>query len=202
MGAFKDVETLVASGKTQTSAIFHQRKLHLLALFFVVCLTFSCFGLSLNNTTFSKEVKSITSFWVPNLADLGKLKYVTGDGEKEVMASVSEFSLPFKNNYVTERGAGEFVIDGLGGLVVKACLNGRVESIEYDGLTRSITLSHGKNLKTVYSNIDIVGVKVGDGVDKNTPLGISNSSKVTFKVLYKNKLLAGLSIVDGEFTFL
>ena len=166
MGAFKDVETLNASGKTQTSAIFHKRKLHLLGLFLVVCLTFSCFGLSLNNTTFSREVKQITSYWL------------------------------------TEASAGEFVIDGLGSLVVKACLGGRVENIEYDGLTRSITLSHGKNLKTVYSNIDVVGVKVGDGVNKNTPLGISNTSSVTFKVLYKNKQLAGLSVANGEFTFL
>ena len=55
---------------------------------------------------------------------------------------------------------------------------------------------------SIYGNIDTVGVKEGDKVDKNTPIGVSQSSVINFKILYKNKTLAGLSVKDGEMVFL
>lgn len=198
MRAFENIDAIKSEAKPR--GVVEKRKLHILGFAFIVLLTFSCCGITLSNSSLSQEVKIITSYWAPNLSDLGKIKYV--DADEEVMATISEFSMPFDYTYVTELEDGGFEINGLGGLVVKSCMKGVVKKIANDDEGRTITIDHGKSLKTVYSYLDVVGVKEGDGVEKNTPIGISNNSKILFKVVYKNKVLAGLCVSDGQFSFL
>lgn len=202
MRAYSGVKEVKSEAK-KCDLVVKRRKLHLLSSFFVLLVTFSCMGLTISNTSIAAEVRQITSYWTPNLTDLGKLKFVSEEQtEMEVLSSVGEMSMPFASVFVDEVDEGIFEVNGLGSMVVHACLKGEVSKIENDEGVKTIILSHGKNLKTCYAGINTLGVKKGDKVEKNTPLGICSSSKIIFTVLYKDKVLAGLSVKDGEFTFL
>ena len=198
---------LVESKKqvAKSTEIISQKKLRKLSFIFVCVLSFGVLGFSLSSLSLSREVKTITASWSPNIADLGKLKFVYQDDietDKEALSSVEGMSMPFENSFAEEVSQGVFLINGLGGVIVKSCLDGKVSKIVEDEGTKTISVSHGKNLVSVYELLDTVGVKVGDGVKKNTPLGVSNSSILRFKMLYKGKVLAGLTVKDGELTFM
>lgn len=204
MRAFKNIKELKTVKSENKKSIFSKRKLFTLSSLFCVLLSFSLLGFSLSFFGFSKEVKQITSCWAPNLQDIGKIKFVNGDEtmtEKEVHLSVSEMCMPFENSYAIE-GEECFLVKGLGSMVVKSCLNGKVTKIENKGLVKNVTISHGKGLVTIYENLDTVGVKEGDSVKKNSPIGISYSSQIVFKILLSGKVVAGLTVKDGEMTFL
>ena len=179
-----------------------KRKLHLFSLFFVCMLSFGTLGVSLSKLNISQDVKGIVNSWVPKVSDLGKLKFVTNQsGEEDVFSHVSYLAMPFENNYFQEETKGVFLVNGLGGMVVKSCLDGKVTKIEGE-TTKTIYLSHGKGLSSVYSNIDILGVKEGDSVEKNTPLGVSLNSVINFQILFRNKTIGGLVAKDGELSFM
>ena len=81
-----------------------------------------------------------------NLQDIGKLKFVSEEEtmtEKEVSNVVSEIAMPFENVFVSE-GKECFKVNGLGSLVVKSCLGGKVTKVEDKGLSKTVTISHGK----------------------------------------------------------
>lgn len=203
MSFYKNIKCVKEKNvEAENSQIISQKNLRVFSLFFICIMTLGVFGFSFSNHDISKEVKYITSSWSPSIIDLGKLKFVTTETEEEVALSVSAMAMPFENTFITEDEVGAFLVDGLGGVVVKCCLAGRVSKIEQNGVTKTIHVSHSKGLISVYDNIDTVGVKVDDRVEKNTPLGVSLNSKIGFKVLYKNKMLAGLTVKDGELTFL
>lgn len=200
---YKNVSSLkTENAKKQKGVVFQMGKVWKLSHLFCVLLSFSLLGISLSFFGLSNEMKQITSSWSPNLQDIGKLKFVSEEtvSEKEVSLLVSEMCMPFKNSFVTAEGDG-FVVNGLGSLVVKSCLNGKIKKIENKGVLKTITISHGKGLETVYENLDFVGVNEGDTVKKNTPIGISSSSQIGFKVLLKGKTVAGLTVKDGEMFF-
>ena len=176
-----------------------KRSLHLFSLFFICFLTFGTLGLSSSNFYLSQDVKSVVSSWVPK-TDLGKLKFVLNQTEEEVFAHVSYLSMPFDNTYITKETNGTFLVNGLGGMVVKSCLKGKVTEIVGDK-TKTIHISHGKGLSSIYSNIDNVGVKVGDVVEKNSPIGVSEKSIINFQLLFRNKPISGLIVKDGEMSF-
>lgn len=181
------------------------RKLKGLSLFFICFLTFGSFGSFLfENLSIVNEIRQITASWSPNISDLGKLKYVINNDlefEQDVFAGIEELCMPFENNYLTELESGVFEVNGLGGLVVKSCLVGVVTKIENVEGKKNVYISHGKSLISVYEGLDSVGVKKGDNVQKNSPIGVSVDSVIKFKMLYKNNILGGLTIKDGELSF-
>lgn len=197
-------ENKAKSAKAESALVFSQKKLRVWGLLLITILSFGVMGLSLSDLNLSKEVRAITSSWSPNVTDLGKLKFVINQNEteSEVLAQLYSLSMPFENNYVTEVETGVFMVDGLGGLLVKSCMAGTVTKVEQNGEFKRLTISHGKGLVSVYDYIDNVGVKEGDRVEKNTPLGICYMSRVLFKMMFKNKVLAGLTVKDGELTFM
>jgi len=204
MKVYKNIKT-VSSGKAKSEKnVVSRKKLHYFGLIFVCVITLGMFGVSLDNLGLSNEVKNITASWSPNISGLGKLKFVVNPNEDslDVMASVSGMEMPFENSYISEVEAGLFEVNGLGGIIVKSCLAGKVSKVENVGGYKSVYVSHGKGLTSVYEKLDTIGVKENDKVEKNTPLGVSLSSVINFKVLYKNKTLAGLSVKDGEMTFI
>lgn len=204
MSGFKDVSSLKTEKTiSKQKTVMKSKSLWKLSNLFCVLISFSLLGISFSFFGFSDEIKQITSSWSPNLQDIGKLKFVSGEEtetEKEVSLLVSQMGMPFNNYYVTA-GTDGFVVSGLGSLIVKSCLNGKVKKIESNGLLKNVSISHGKGLVTVYENLDLVGVKEGDLVKKNTPIGVSDNSEIGFKILIKGKVLAGLKVKDGEMFF-
>jgi len=200
MSVYENVKVLENVEKQTKSNVVSKRKLHNFSLFFICLVTSFFFGFSLSNLEIASEVKNITNSWAPNITDLGKLKFVNQDVEEEVFSSVEEMEMPFENSYVLEDVSGGFIVNGLGGLVVKSCLAGRVSKIT-GGEQKTVYISHGKSLVTVYGNIDNLGVKEGDKVNKNSPLGVSFNSIINLKVLFRNKMISGLTVKDGVMTF-
>ena len=200
--SIEKVESGSVSAK-QNQITFSYKKLKMFSFVFMCVLSLGVMGVSLSSLNISAEVKNITSTWSPNISDLGKLKYVTseGEGELEVLSSVSEMAMPFENSYTIEVSSGVFMIDGLGSVVVKSCMDGKVTKVEGDGALKSIQIAHGKGLVSVYELLDTVGVKVGDGVKKNQAIGISMSSSIKLKILFNNKIVAGLTVKDGDMIF-
>lgn len=204
MRAYKNVQTL-KTGKSESkkSVLVTRKKLATISCLFCVLLSFSVCGFSLSYFGFKDEVKRITASWSPKLQDIGKLKFVNREEimtEQEVSLTVSDMSMPFEYSYVFA-GDGSYTVSGLGSVIVKSCLNGKVTKIENKGLSKTITISHGKGLTSVYENLDNVGVKVGDGVKKNTAIGVSNNSQIGLKLLLSGKVIAGLSVKNGEMIF-
>lgn len=204
MQAFKNVKKLKTATKSgEQGKVVSAKKLFTLGSLFCVLLSLNILGFSLPYFGFSNEVKQITSSWSPNLQDIGKLKYVLEEEnltEKEVGLLVSEMAMPFENVFVS-KADDCFAVNGLGSLVVKSCLAGKVTKIEDKGLSKTVTISHGKGLVSVYSCLDNVGVKEGDSVKKNTAIGVSYSSQINLKILLGGKTVAGLIVKDGEMSF-
>ena len=190
--------------KSNSGVVLSQRKLRLFSMLFCLILSLSVFGIS-PILGVGDEVRRITASWQPNISEIGKLKFVTKTDkqtELEVMANISQMDMPFEYSYVEQASSEMFLINGLGATIVKSCLAGTVEKINESENKKSVTIDHGKGLTSVYKNLDSLGVKEGDSVDKNTPIGIANNSQIYFQVLYKNKVVAGLKVENGELTFL
>lgn len=190
--------------KSNSGVVLSQRKLRLFSMLFCLILSLSVFGIS-PILGVGDEVRRITASWQPNISEIGKLKFVTKTDkqtELEVMANISQMDMPFEYSYVEQASSEMFLINGLGATIVKSCLAGTVEKISESENKKSVTIAHGKGLTSVYKNLDSLGVKEGDSVDKNTPIGIANNSQIYFQVLYKSKVVAGLKVENGELTFL
>ena len=203
MGFYKNVKCVKSCEVQTKNNIFPKRKLHIFSLFFICSLSFSMLGLSVDSLGLKREVQNITSSWSPNITDLGKLKFVINQSEDEedVFSEALSMSMPFENTYVSAGESDSFIVNGLGGLIVKSCMAGKVIKVE-DGEQKTIHISHGKGLVSIYGNIDTLGVKEGDKVEKNTPLGVSLNSIINLKILFKNKMLTGLTVIDGVLTFI
>lgn len=194
------------SGKVESESgvVMSQRKLRLFSMILCFILSLSLFGF----TPFigvGDEVRRITSSWQPNISEIGKLKFVDKTDKQteiEVMSNISQMEMPFDYSYVEQTSSEMFLVNGLGATIVKSCMAGTVDKISASENKKTVTLSHGKGLSSVYKNLDSLGVQEGDSVDKNTPLGIANNSQIYFQVLYKNKVVAGLKVENGELTFL
>lgn len=190
--------------KDDERIVFSYKKLKFISVFFCLMLSINILGISFPGIGIKDEITRVTASWTPNLSDIGKLKFVNSheESEIEVLGNVNEFAMPFDNVCVKEISAGTFDVNGLGGLVVKSCFDGKVSKVEVVDGKRTVTIQHKKVLKSVYEGLDVVGVKEGDAVKKNTPIGISEASEIILKVYFKNKLITGLTFQDGEIMFL
>ena len=139
--------------------------------------------------------------------DLGKIKFASGElheeeTDSEAMSMIASFGLPFV--FCVSKNLGEvFLVTSAGEITVKCALGGVVEKIETNNSSflKTVTVNHGAGLKTIYSMLDNVAVKVGDKVEQNTILGISLNGEIGFVVNFKNKIVKGLEIVDGQLSF-
>lgn len=208
MFVYKNINKLESKNievEKKNELILSRGKLNNLSFLLICFLSFGMLGFSSSLLNLSQEVRQITSSWTPNISDLGKLKFVINQGvetDLEVFSSIDSLAMPFENNYVTEVEDGVFMVNGLGGMIVKSCLDGTVSKVESKEASKTVWISHGKGLTSVYEYIDSVGVKVGDRVKKNTPIGVSTLSVIQFKVLFRDKVVAGLTVKDGEMTFM
>ena len=184
--------------------IMPQRKLRFFSMIFCFMLSFASLGVSVSVFEVKDEVNRITASWAPNTNDIGKLKFVTKNQltEQEVMLTINQMQMPFDYSFIEQVDSKTFKVDGLGAILVKSCLPGTVDQIKEENGRKTIKVDHGKGLSSVYKNIDTVSVKKGDSIDKNTPLGVTNNSQIFLQILYKGKAIAGLTIKEGELTFI
>jgi len=202
MRAFKNIQTLKTVKENKVSCI-SKRKLSFFGSFFCMILSLGILGFSLSSLPLKAEVGRITSSWAPNLQDIGKIKFVNTDKEQEqeVFSNISLMAMPFENVYVSKIEDG-FEVNGLGSVIVKSCLAGKVKSVSKNAEGKVITISHGKGLVSIYEGLDNACVEAGNKVSKNTPIGVSLNSKIILKVLLMGRQIAGLSVKDGEMMFL
>lgn len=190
----------------QNNNIKH-KKVSLIALFCLGLIFIVCFFIVFSGglASVSSELYRVTNaLFVPK--DFGKIKFVHGDEQtmsKEAIAELGEISMPFMVCSVTGND-GTYLLTSAGEITVRCAMSGVVESISSDAVTfkKTIVVSHNHSLKTIYYNIDNVCVQEGNKVDKNTILGISLSGQIGFKVNYKNLVIKGLEIVDGQLSFI
>ena len=198
-----------ASGNEDFTGVFQQKKRGLRFVFVGAVVCFLCFAsmlmLLLPSSFLSSELTSVAGgLFLPK--DFGKIKFVesntTGELGAEAMASVMEMELPF-SVCVAESIDDIFVLESAGEITVKCAMDGVVESITTDenSLKKTVVVNHGSGLRTTYYNLDTVAVIVGDSVQKNTILGITDNYSIGFKVSYKNSIVKGLEIVDDELAF-
>ena len=179
---------------------------------FIVCfaliLAMSYFSLHLlinsNNTINMELVRVIERVFTPK--DFGKIKFVgeeyNGENEKEAYSFIDSLNMPFSSCYSLSIGE-TFLLKSPSEITVKCAMDGVVESIACDEKTfkKSVTIRHKFDIKTEYYLLDNVSVKEGDSVTKNTIIGLALSGDIGFKITYRNSVVKGLEIVDGELSF-
>lgn len=178
------------------------------SLFVAIMILFmGFFGLKIlteKNNIFGDELLNITrQLFVPK--DFGKIKYVGQEffsNEEEAYSSMMGLSLPFSVCLATKIN-DDFLITSAGEILVKCAMDGVVESVKTDEKTfkKTVVISHKYDIKTTYTMLNNVSVKVGDIVTKNTPVGITENNQIGFKITYKNTIVKGLEIANGELTF-
>lgn len=187
------------------------KKPRILGLFLMFVFVIGCFSavflFASSSPSIKNEIQAISEkLFEPK--DLGKIKFTNGElvfetpNEEEAMSMIAGFELPFA--VCAGKNIGEaFLMQSAGELLVKCAMDGVVESVTTNEVTfqKTIVVSHGSGLKTMYSMIDTASVKAGDRVKQNTILGISKKGEIGFSVSYKNKVVKGLEIVDGQLSF-
>lgn len=189
--------------------IITRKKSKVFSSFVVAILIFimGFFGLKIlteKNEIFGTELAIVTSrLFVPK--DFGKIKFVSGDNitnEHEAFSCMMSLSVPFSVCLATKNG-DDLVVTSAGEIIVKCAMDGVVESVKTDEKTykKTVVVSHKYDIKTTYFMLDNLSVKAGDKVTRNSPLGIAQNNQIGFKVTYKNAIVKGLEIIDGELTF-
>lgn len=137
--------------------------------------------------------------------DFGKIKFVDNENyekEKEALGSVCDLGVPFVACFSTKID-DVFLLSSPSEVTVKCAMDGVVENIYTDDKTlkKTIIVKHKMDIRSQYLLLDNVSVVVGDSVNKNTILGLSYSGNIGFKVSYKNSIVKGLEIIDGQLSF-
>jgi len=178
---------------------------------FIICLMvlvmsfFGCKLLIKHNETFGSELLVVIErLFVPK--DFGKIKFVdvnNGQLETEAYSNIIGLEIPFFSCVSTLVGE-TFLLESPSEVIVKCAMDGVVVSVKTDPVNfkKSVVVEHKHDIKTEYYLLDNLSVKVGDSVKKNTPLGITMNSQIGFKISYKNTIVKGLEIKDGELVFL
>ena len=180
-------------------------KLYLFTFLLCIVMCFSgCKILLTKSDIISVELLSvIEKLFTPK--DFGKIKFVdTGavDNESEAISFVGSFSLPF-NACISQKIEETFLLESPSEITIKCAMDGVVENIIYDSVTqkKKVVVKHKFDLISEYLYMDNVCVNKGDSVEKNTILGLSFDNKVGFKITYKNSMIKGFEIINGELSF-
>lgn len=182
----------------------HKRKsVLLLFIIFLMTVLASVLLLASEYEIASVMQNVVYDFFVPK--DLGRIKFVnkSDENEQEAFGSSFDFGMPFVCS-VGQNFGDTFVLKSGGEITIKCAADGVVEDVSISsdgGFSKSVIVSHGKNLKTEYYLLDTVGVKKGDRVQKNTVLGLNQNGEVGLKILFNGKAVKGLKLVDGELSF-
>ena len=98
-------------------------------------------------------------------------------------------------NYVE----GVFYIDSADiDYLVTSCADGIIKSIGYDGDKKYIEILHSGNIKSVYYDVDVIGVNTNLKVKKGDVLCTTSGDKIKFYFKYNDEVLTEYNIIDGE----
>ena len=106
--------------------------------------------------------------------------------------------LPFKENYIYDNGV--FCFDINENLIVKSGANGIIKEIGYnENNEKYIKILHDGNIKSIYENVDIIGVNTNLKIDKNYIIcTLKPNTKLRFYLTYNDELLTDYTIFNGE----
>lgn len=144
----------------------------------------------------------INAFW----AESGINKLILGDKTKTETATVDVYKLETNyNEFALSLPCDEKnmkVVDGVmtfnqKGVVCAPC-GGVISSVIKNEDVSEITITHGKNLKTVMQGVDVSYFKENDEVFKSLPMAYSTSGEIKVCFYKGEQLLTDYTVVNGN----
>ncbi|MBQ7307916.1 MAG: hypothetical protein IJW82_05235 [Clostridia bacterium] len=107
-----------------------------------------------------------------------------------------EVKLPF-DDYILKDGI--FYFNESENLLLKNGAEGVIKSIGYKGEERYIEILHNGNIKSIYQNVDIVGVNTNLKVQKGQLIStIKPNNDLKFYLTYNEEIITDYTIENGE----
>lgn len=105
-------------------------------------------------------------------------------------------SIPFKNYVLTD---GIFYFEQCEDLRLKNGAEGIIKNIGYKGEEKYIEILHNGNIKSVYLNVDVIGVNTNLKVNKGELISTIKANEIfKFYVTYNDDIVTDFVIKDGE----
>ena len=189
--------------KNAKSVAFSKRQQTLFGFLFAIVLTLNIFNLTLGGTNVGQFAKRIISAYYGG-EQIGKIKYVdssTDGGANMVFSFFNiDYMLPFKNGTAYQNENGQIFINGAGDCLVVCPYKSVVKEITNENLKKTVVLDCGFNVCMFLINLDNVGVKVGQSLNKGDKIGMCFDSIIEAKITYKGKVYDKIKIKDGKFS--
>ena len=196
----KQVEGNVKQEKSRF-VCFTKKQQSFFGVLFVFIVTFNIFNVGLYATGIGGFAKRIISSYYSG-EQIGKIKYVDtieGSGANMVFSFFDiDYMLPFKNGVVSKGEDGTLIINGGSDCLVVCPYKSTVKEIINDNLKKTIILDCGFNVCMHLGNLDNVGVKEGQVLNKGDKIGLCFDSIIKAKITYKNKVYDKIKVSDGK----
>ena len=171
------------------------------SVLFIFILTFNIFNLGLATTNIGEFARRIISAYQGG-EQIGKIKYVdnTEGGSANMVFSFFDidYMLPFKNGVVSKGEDGKLFINGGSDCLVVCPYKSTVKEISNQNLKKTVVLDCGFNVCMHLANLDNVGVKVGQNLNKGDKIGVCFDSVIEAKITYKGNVYDKIKVTDGK----
>lgn len=167
-----------------------------------ICILLILFSISiLNLPAFEKVRNSVQSLFTSKLID------IKADNSLEVSFLGYDFKMKEKRpnielpSKVYELKDGVFYFDfkNINDLFIKNGADGIIKTIGYKDNEKYIEILHDGNIKTIYQNVDIIGVNTNLRVGKGDLLSTISPEKVLkFYLTYNDEIVTDFIVEDGE----
>ena len=182
-------------------AVFSKKQQTMFGFLFVFILSFNIFNLGVNLSGVSNFAKKIISSYAGG-DQIGKIKYVdstSGENTSMVFSFFDiDYMLPFKNGAVSQTEDGRIFINGGSDCLVVCPYKSTVKEILNEGLKKTVVLDCGFSVNMFLINLDNVGVKVGQSLNKGDKIGLCFDSILETKITFRGKTYDKIRVVDGK----
>lgn len=185
------------------STVIKKKSLHIIASLFLCVISFACLNVSLiNDFSISKFVKRVTSYWVPKIDDMGKIKFVdfSFNNSSNYDDGIFMVSSPFKNYFVSNNTDEILEVYGLGDVVVLSPISGKILSIENIDNKYQISIMSG-NVIVKLSQLNYVCTNIGNNVEIGEKIGVSLDSNIKFCIICDGEAVKLMANSSGDTFF-